>query len=146
MKVMTFTFTKLYLEKIEGKDWKVFKDIVVCIYTKKSGMIKLTIKKGFVFDLGSIPARLQGIVNPGTCSQEALVAYLVHDLLYGTHYLSRDKTDNFLFQMLKNELTDRWDRYLAYWSVKLFGGGPWKKPQTVIDNNLRLSSIQWLDK
>ena len=143
--VRKFTFTDLILKKLDGKLWEVHKKIVLRVYTRDQGVYTFNIEPGFIFDLGSIPSRLQGIVNPGTCDDEVMAAYLLHDLLYGTHYLSKRTTDKLLFEMLDGYLADRWDRYLVYGAVKYFGGLAWNKRENTIILNRQLSKFFWLD-
>ena len=91
-------------------------------------------RKGFKFDLASIPRIVWPIISPFDLS---IVAPLFHDLIYEYKgYLPTDcvypyKTftrydaDNLFLRLMKVEKIPMFKRNLAYYSVRLYGGIYW---------------------
>jgi hypothetical protein len=133
----------LDVEKIGGKNWLVKSDILIDVDLGRDGVHQWTIRKGYTFDLGSVPKRLQGIVNPGTCSRKSFVAYLVHDASYDTHMVTRRLADEVMLKTLEDSLQDPWDHWLAWAAVRLFGAGPWRKSQMHLIDMAKRIQFRW---
>ena len=90
--------------------------------------IDITIPKGFVTDLASIPRALWRLIAPFELS---LTAPIVHDLLYrssgtwGGLALTREQVDGLFRDIMADEGVSWWRRTLAYRGVRLCGGGSW---------------------
>ena len=60
------------------------------VFTEDWSFGGYTIKSGFVFDGGSIPAELQWFLSS---TGSGFAAYAIHDWLYTTHEVSREVAD-----------------------------------------------------
>ena len=102
---------------------------------------RVTVKKGFVTDLASVPRMCWAVIAPWEVARAAII----HDLLYKRIRQYRAKNDNlegvnneelrikynaakraaddvFLMAMLDAQPSvPKWKIYSAYWSVRLFG-------------------------
>jgi hypothetical protein len=95
----------------------------------------LTAKKGYAFDLSSIPRPLWWLIAPNELS---IIAPLFHDLLYEyrgrlpneTHVnpyrtFTRRETDDLFLHLMEVEGVARWRRLAAYSAVRAAGGLYW---------------------
>ena len=84
----------------------------------------IVVPKDFVWDLASSPKIIHNIISSDS---DAELAFLIHDYLYRTKFLSKEKSDKeMLLWSIALNGTQRWsfkniDNYLRYWAVKLFG-------------------------
>lgn len=90
--------------------------------------VTLTIPRGFVTDLASIPRFLWRVIAPFELSLTAPVA---HDLLYRSAgqiqglNLTRTQVDQLFLDIMKDEGVSWWRRTLAYRGVRIGGGSSW---------------------
>ena len=143
MKIIKVTHGVITLTKLSGRDWELDKPLKITIQTKSSGRLIFDIKSGFKTDLGSVPKRVQGIVGNGSNNEGALIAYVLHDVLYRTNYIAKKTADKFLLHMLKGHLQDRWDRYLAYWSVKFCGHAAYEHTNEELRDARKFVKFDW---
>lgn len=75
-------------------------------------------------DGGSIPTCIQWLISPWDdgCAE----GFVVHDELYHTGQVSREKADLYLLELMIVQEVPAWKRKCIYYAVKWFGGGPWK--------------------
>lgn len=96
---------------------------------------RLTAKKGYAFDLSSVPRALWWLIAPNELS---IVAPLFHDLLYefrgrlpDESYVkpyrtfTRLEADDLFLHLLEVEGVSAWRRYAAYSAVRAAGGLYW---------------------
>lgn len=79
----------------------------------------ITIPKGFRTDLSSVPNFLWPLLSP---YGDFLLAAIIHDYLYVKDYISQEFADKEML-IWSNVINPRkkWDNYLRYWGVRLFG-------------------------
>ncbi len=121
----------------DGKNWRQLET-----WRAEFSSVRVTwsmvIHPGFVTDGGSIPQRLQGHFSPlGFC----FAAYLVHDGLYGTHYVDRPEADLVMCEIMEALGVGRINRNLQWAGVRAAGWTAWNKPAELIEHNRRL--IEW---
>lgn len=87
----------------------------------------LTVPAGFESDGASVPRFFWRIVFPPGDTR-ALRAAFVHDWIYRTHPegWSREAADNLFRRVLIEDGVSRSSAALAYYGVRLFGGGAWE--------------------
>ncbi len=108
--------TELSLTPFEGREWKLLKDWKVVVRKEV-----LTIPKGFVTDLASVPRIFWIIIPPS--SNKCRKASIVHDWMYVHQHKTKSYADSiFLSELLSKRLF--WlQAHIMYWAVKLFGKG-----------------------
>lgn len=107
----------VYSEK-SAKYWKLEKDVVV----ELSNKTVLTIPKGYVYDMATVPKWLWSFVRP---FNDGLFGTLIHDYLYVNRIGTRRQADReYLFW---NNLTNKnkFDNYIRYYTVRAFGWILW---------------------
>lgn len=112
------------------KYWKILEPITV----KLIGNDKIiNIEKGFVYDMSSSPRSLWGIVPP---ANDGLFGYLVHDKLYiwRGHGMSRREVDREMLLWTNIVCSNKFDNYLRYFFVRLFGWWVWFRLTKKIKN------------
>jgi len=109
---------------VSKKIWKLERD-----YYYKHGRYKIIVKKGFRFDLSSIPRFFWRIIAPFELS---ISAPLIHDILYRYDgklpqdqvkpykFYSRKEADLLFLQIMKEEGIVKWRRTIAYKAVRMF--------------------------
>lgn len=118
--------------------WEVMNDYEVTL----SIHITLTIPKGFIFDLASIPRYLWGIIAPFELS---IVAPLVHDYMYyhggkipyeqlklinaARTGFTRKEADSYFYSLMLREGIKASRAMIAYRAVRIFGRMFWDVKQ-----------------
>lgn len=106
----------------DGSNYVLVKDWHITFKNKRI-TLEITIKAGFITDGGSIPWWYRWRLSP---TGKFLVAFLVHDILYASEYLSRSEADWILLEMI-DELGGYWGiRNLVWMAVRAGGNGVWK--------------------
>jgi hypothetical protein len=85
----------------------------------------ITVPKGFVSDLASIPRPLQNFIQ----KDEPLEAAIIHDWLYSWQCglgISREAADNIFLEAMTVAGMGRIKRGLVYNAVRYFGGKSWR--------------------
>ena len=103
-------------------EWRLDKDFTY--YLDEEGSDRwVTVKKGFVFDGGSIPRFAWSIV--GSPMGEGGQAYCLHDVLYASEALPRLLADQIMYDGLAILGYWWWRRSIVYRCVRTFGGFVW---------------------
>jgi hypothetical protein len=79
----------------------------------------ITVPAGFVTDFASVPRVPVAFWLTGDTAHDAAV---VHDYLYSTGELPREKADAVLLEAMAVTGIPAWRRYPMYWAVRAFGG------------------------
>jgi hypothetical protein len=87
-------------------------------FFSKRHCVLITVKRGFITDLASIPSFLRGIAR-GTANRYWR-AFVIHDALYRKGY-SKKKADNILDEALKILGMNLYERSKIYYPLRLFG-------------------------
>ena len=87
----------------------------------------LVVPEEFESDGASVPRFFWRVVFPPGDSQ-AMRAAILHDYIYRTHPegWTRERADDFFYDQLVADGVPKWRAKLAYWGVRLFGGGSWE--------------------
>lgn len=122
------------VEKVVGTNlWEVDKPFIWLIDYDRKEWYAVTLEKGFRTDYGSIPRVLWMFLNPTKYN-----AYLIHDKLYATHYvthlmtwvrkhISRLEADKILIQILEYEGATTLEKLVIYAWVRIGGWVWWNK-------------------
>jgi hypothetical protein len=104
---------------VAGEYWILLED-----FTYEDGNYKVTVPKGFKFDLASIPRLFWRLTAP---HELGLAGPLVHDYLYRhggyvpSGNFSRSDADWIFFNIMREARVPAWRRWIAYIAVRLFG-------------------------
>jgi hypothetical protein len=111
----------VYSDK-SSKYWKIQQPITV---TLSNGKV-INIPKGFVYDMSTVPKWLWSLVRP---FNDGLFGYLVHDILYvqRAHDMTRLQCDKEMLFWTNLTNSNKFDNYLRYMFVRMFGWIWWKK-------------------
>jgi hypothetical protein len=104
------------------KYWKILKDIDITL----SDGSTISIPSGFYYDMSSAPRLLWGIFSP---FNDGLLGYLIHDYLYATRHtgrMTRKQADKEMLFWTNLTNSNKFDNYLRYVAVRLFGWTYWK--------------------
>lgn len=108
-------------KKWNGREWFIA-EVWNCHIKTDSYEFDLKIKPGFKTDGGSIPKAFQNIISP---FGSYLLAFLVHDALYATEYVTRAEADWILLELCE-WLGANWiRRNEIYSAVRCAGGLVW---------------------
>jgi hypothetical protein len=86
----------------------------------------ISIPRGFVYDMATVPKWLWSIVRP---FNDGLIGFLIHDYLYvhqEKHHLTRKQVDAEMLYWLNITNKNKFDNYLRYCIVRLLGWMWWK--------------------
>lgn len=109
--------------RASGRFWEIKKPITV----RLSNNYIINIEKGFCYDMATVPPFIWSIIKP---YDDALIAYLIHDWLYinkGSHPFGRHFCDYEMLLWANETNTNRFNNYLRYFFVRLFGWLYWKR-------------------
>jgi hypothetical protein len=118
MMLIKMESTPIILKKVEGKWWEIHEDLRIKLYLD-TGIIRLTIKKGFRTDLGSIPSWAQGWISD---DDENVLPFLIHDFGYVYGGFSQFTWDDLLRQALRLKGMGYWKALTVFKAVDWFGG------------------------
>lgn len=115
------SFTKpVVLKILPHRNYEVFEEFEF-YYDKPNGKrVVISIPKGFVTDLASVPRLFWSIFPP---NGEYSKAAIVHDFIYRTRTLliSRKEADAIFLEGMKVLKVPAWRRYAIWLAVRLFG-------------------------
>lgn len=121
---------EVLLKPYANELFELAEDVIVIAHSKKFGIIRFTLKAGFITDLGSVPKILQ-YWFPYTGNQYLAVSYALHDILHSTqshlHSFSKDFVDELLYEMvlvLPTGVSD-FKASCIYKAVTWFGTNAW---------------------
>ena len=117
MKLNHISSTEIILKKLEGKLWQLEEDLVVCCRLGV-GVMYVTLKKGMITDLGSIPKIAQGWIDR---ANNNILPFLLHDAGYIYGGFSRDTWDSLLYQTLRLKGMGWFKAQCVYKAVSWFG-------------------------
>ena len=94
-------------------------------FSYENDKVKITAKKGFIFDGASVPKLFwQAVGHP--FSYKLLRPAVIHDICYETEYFYRDFSDGLFKEMLDVADIAGAKEHLAYLAVRVAGGETWK--------------------
>lgn len=129
----------------KGDNWEYAAEWVCSVTLKGEGVLVVRIRPGYWTDLASVPKALRGAFDNGSGEFRVLVASQLHDMLYSTHYMSKDFSDALFHAVLRHYGMGSVKAWLYYQAVHLFGDKAW---ETISDAEMeadrRLCSFQWL--
>jgi len=114
--------TPLFVEHLDGKNWKVIESFIYHVGEKGSDNI-IIIPSGFVTDFASIPRFAWSII--GHPAGKYGKAAVVHDYLYRNKIGSRKQADDVFLEAMDVLGVSKVKRYTMYYSVRAFGRGSW---------------------
>jgi hypothetical protein len=111
----------VYSDK-SAKYWKIQEPLTITLSNEKI----INIGKGFYYDMSTVPKWLWSIVRP---YNDGLIGYLIHDRLYviRDHNMSRKEVDQEMLFWTNITNTNKFDNYIRYVFVRLFGWLWWYK-------------------
>lgn len=103
-----------------SKFWKINNPLTVLLSNDKI----INIPKGFYYDMSTVPKWLWSIVRP---YNDGLFGYLIHDRLYviRNHNMTRKECDKEMLYWTNITNKNKFDNYLRYYFVRLFGWLVW---------------------
>ena len=103
-----------------SKYWKISEPLTITLSNDKI----INIGKGFYYDMSTVPKWLWSIVRP---FNDGLFGYLIHDRLYSVkdHNMSRKQVDREMLFWTNITNKNKFDNYLRYYMVRLFGWLYW---------------------
>ena len=84
---------------------------------------KITVPKGFMCDLASIPGPVQNIISKVGPYDGAAI---IHDWLYCIQIFDRCTVDNIFLRLMKLSGVGFLTRYTMFWAVRMFAGPAWE--------------------
>lgn len=135
------------LRKLPKRDhWEYAEDWSCAIYTRDEGVINIRIKKGYWTDLASVPRPLRGTFDNGSGEFGVLIASQVHDMMYATHWTSKDFADALFYDILRRYGMNRVKAWCYYKAVSWFGDSAWDVlSDEEMEKDRKLCSYKWLD-
>lgn len=114
-------------EKLEFEDLWIYEHVF--ILTLPDGR-SITINPPFVYDKGSVPDWVQGIMPRD--DRRGIIAFLIHDWLYNKQKIEgikieRSVADNILYGLMRQAGMGYFKAKAAYFSVRAAGWLPWNK-------------------
>ncbi len=104
-----------------GREWEVIED-----YTYERGLLRITVRKGFVYDGASIPRVFWRFIGPPAAGKYAHAA-LLHDWLYFHQVrFTRKHADDIMLMVMKEDGVSWWRRNAIHRAVRLGGGRAWR--------------------
>ena len=142
MKVLSFGSTHMnYIEK--GRDI-IFTDVCYIDVHTDEGVLKYTIKPGFVSDGRSGPEFIDPFV-PHIGNNKTLDCWIIHDMNY-YGFISKDLADDILKQMLKIANLGELKSDLVWCAVQMFGESSYGINTEDDRSMLKLIEFEWVDK
>ena len=113
--------------------WELAEDFQFTLFVRIGESPTFLIKKGYRFDLSSIPRMFYRIIAP---YELTLLAPLIHDYIYEHHgcvtdihgkafTFTRKQADYLFLQVMCKRGVPWWRRVVAYVTVRTFGGTFW---------------------
>ena len=140
MKLLKIENSPIVVEKLEKDLWKVNEAIVIRLFIKEAGIIRLHIKPGFVSNFRSGSRFLNASIPK---IDDFAVVWLYHDFGYNYHGLSRETWDDLMYQGLKLKGLSTWKAWIAYRGVRWGGEEPW---YDIDEKNKAYCSMTWDSK
>ena len=111
----------VYSDK-SSKYWKIQQPLTIMLSNRKV----INIPKGFIYDMSTVPKWLWSFARP---INDGLFGYLIHDALYieRAHNMTRKQADQEMLFWTNITNDNKFDNYLRYYIVRLFGWLWWYK-------------------
>lgn len=103
---------RLVLEPLKDGKWCLEHD-----YTVELENVKLTVPRGFITDLASIPKLLWSFLPPFGAWTKGSV---VHDYIWESGILTLKEADDIFLEMMLKEGATKWKADLIYYSVRAY--------------------------
>lgn len=110
------------------------------------GWLHFTINPGYWTDLASVPKALRGAFDNGSGEYGVLIASQLHDMLYATHYMSKNFADELFHKVLRYYGMNRIKAWLYYQAVHLFGDDAWEAADDDMYIDRGLCKLMWFDR
>ena len=101
--------------------------------------INITAKEGLIYNGFSVPWPFEWIQSRWG---EYIVAALLHDLAYATHFLSNSRADYLFVELLQMYGDDWFHRNLLYSAVRSFGWVVYPKTKKELESQLQFVNIK----
>lgn len=98
--------------------------ILGCDLTYKSAIVTVKVKKGFRYDMASIPRMLWPFI--ARTDPRIVRAATIHDHLYDGRLASRAVADSIFLEIMQFDCMPWLKRWAAYLAVRIFGGRAWR--------------------
>ncbi len=136
------------IQKLADRDkWAYRAEWICMIVLKGEGVVRFSVKPGYWTDLASVPKALRGVFDNGSGVFGVLIASQCHDVLYSTHYMSKEFADFLFFAILRHYGVGVIKARLYWAAVRLFGGNAWKTlSDAQMAEDRTLCSFQWLSR
>jgi len=135
------------LRKLPNGDRWEYAELWSCrIHLKGEGVLAVRIAPGYWTDLASVPRALRGAFDNGSGDFGVLIASQVHDMLYSTHYVSKEFSDDLFRRVLRFYGMGSCKANLYYYAVRLFGGDAWNGNEDDIEFDRKFCVFEWLDR
>ncbi len=113
------SFTEpLAVKQLDAKNWMLLRRFTYFVGEEDSDY-SITVKKGFIFDGGSIPQFAWSLV--GSPMGKGGQVYCIHDALYRSEALPRKEADRIMLEGLEIKGYGWMARNTIYYAVRLFG-------------------------
>lgn len=147
MKVRSVEASSPLLRKLPKPDrWEYAADWVAAIVLKGEGVLKVSIRRGYWTDLASVPRALRGAFDNGSGDFGVLIASQVHDMLYSTHWTSKDFADELFHALLLHYGVGSFKAWCYYKAVSWFGDSAWEATTDDLRGDRELCRFEWLAK
>lgn len=148
MKIKAIEANSPLLRKLPQRNkWEYGAEWTAKIHLVDEGTLHFTIRPPYWTDLASVPRPLRGAFDNGSGEFGVLVASQVHDMLYSTHWTSKDFADQLLHSILRYYGMSKFKAWLYYQAVHLFGDSAWEIiSEEEMENDRKLCSFRWNDK
>ena len=114
----------IWNEKTERNDILILEDIR---FVLKKYDIEVIVKPGFICDGGSVPRAFWSSVGSPYATR-LLLAFILHDALYGAEVFPTHSECDWIFLELMQELGSSWYTRNKVWlAVRAFGGTVWSE-------------------
>lgn len=140
---------EVLVKPYDNELFELAEDVSVKAHSATFGVLTIHLKKGFIFDFGSVP-RLVRKWFPYIGNQYLALCYAIHDLLYSTqsylHSFSKETVDDLLHEMILKLPTGigEWKASCIYYAVDICGSKAWNEfddfDKLAIKNNLLTTS------
>lgn len=126
---------RIVLTRTDTENGEMWQVVEKCEYKTDNGGVTITVPKGFITDLASVPRIFWGIVASFELS---LSGPLFHDLIYRCagqipaelvnpdHIFERDETDALFLELMVKSGVPHWKCRVAYRAVRTFARFAWK--------------------
>ncbi len=130
------SFTEPLIVEVIQKERRPFRVVRPFVYAvgAPGGGHLLIVPPGFETDFASVPFGFRWLVPIVGRHGKAAV---LHDWLYASKVVPRRVADDLFLEAMTVLGVRIWRRYLAYWSVRLFGGRAWREAEPVRQRRVR---------